>query len=111
MLLIRQDLEEVNQMTEEEYQVRLVAMLDWVKDLTETGNYIAAEPLLTNGRYVSKFNILSDGPFIEAKEAVSGYFIIIADDIDHAVALSQNCPEVMRNSGVIEIRPIRSLDK
>jgi len=107
MLLIRQDLEEVNQMTKEEYQVRLDLMLGWVAQLTETGNLIAAEPLLTTGRYVTKTEVLSDGPFIEAKEAVSGYFIIKAENLDHAVSLAKQCPQLLTNDVVIEVRPIR----
>jgi len=107
MLLIRQDLEEVNQMTKEEYQVRLDLMLGWVAQLTETGNFITAEPLLTTGRYVTKTEVLSDGPFIEAKEAVSGYFIINAENLDQAVSLAKQCPQILTNDVVIEVRPIR----
>ena len=107
LLLIRQDLEEVNNMTKEEYQIKLDLMLNWVEDLVRTGNYIAAEPLLTKGSYVSKNEVLSDGPFIEAKEAVAGYFIITANDIDHAVALAQNCPQVITGDVAIEVRPFR----
>lgn len=107
LLLIRQDLDEVNKMTSEEYHVRLNAMLEWVSDLTETGNFISAEPLTTKGKYVSNVVILSDGPFIEAKEAVSGYFFIHANDIDHAVSLAQMCPQIITGSVAIEIRPVR----
>lgn len=110
MLLIRQDLVEVGQMTEEQYAVRLNLMLGWVDELVKSGNYIAAEPLLTTGRYVTSEDVQSDGPFIEAKEAISGYFIVQADDIDHAVALSQRCPQLHTKDVVIEVRPIRSLD-
>lgn len=109
LLLIRQDLNEVNQMTDQEYQVRLDAMLGWVDELTETGNYIAAEPLLTSGKYVSNHHVLSDGPFIEAKEAISGFFIIQASNIEDAVSLSKKCPQVITNDVVIEVRPIRPM--
>ena len=110
MLLIRQDLVEVGQMSKEEYQVRLDAMLKWVEELTQDGHFITAEPLLTTGKYVSKHNVISDGPFIEAKEAVSGYFIIRAKNIDEAVSLAQKCPQVVTEDVVIEVRPIRSME-
>ena len=109
MLLIRQDLQEVSSLTEEEYQVKIDQMLEWVDELTKSGNHVAAEPLLTYGKYVTKDNVLSDGPFIEAKEAISGYFIVTADNIDHAVALAQNCPLIPTKDVVIEVRPIRVL--
>jgi len=108
LLLIRHDLEKINQMTTEEYQEKLDLMLEWVADLTRSGNYIAAEPLLTTGRYVTSTHVLSDGPFIEAKEAVNGYFILQAESLDHAVSLAQNCPQIATNDAVIEVRPIRA---
>jgi len=110
MLLIRQDLIEVGKMTEEEYMVKLNQMLSWVDDLTSTGNYVAAEPLLTTGKYVTNTSVLSDGPFIEAKEAISGYFIVWAENADHAVALAQRCPLLHTNDVEIEVRPIRLLE-
>ncbi len=110
MLLIRQDLIEVGQMTEDEYLVKLNLMLGWVDELANSGNYIAAEPLLTTGRYVTSDSVQSDGPFIEAKEAISGYFIVSAENIDHAVALSQRCPLLHTKEVIVEVRPIRSLD-
>ncbi|WP_414617478.1 YciI family protein [Dyadobacter sp. 32] len=110
MLLVRQDLREVGQMTEEEYLVKLNLMLGWVDELAAGGNYVAAEPLLTTGRYVTDTKVLSDGPFIEAKEAISGYFIVWAENIDHAVRLSQMCPLLHTKEVVIEVRPIRVLE-
>lgn len=109
MLLIRQDLVGVAKMTEDEYMVRLRAMLDWVEELAQSGNYIAAEPLTTTGRYVTNTEVLSDGPFIEAKEAISGYFIIQAENIDAAVKLSQGCHQLITNDVHIEVRPIRPM--
>ncbi|TDE17565.1 YciI family protein [Dyadobacter psychrotolerans] len=107
LLLIRQDLDKVNQMTKEEYQVKLDAMLRWVDDLAKSGNYVSAEPLLTTGSYVSYDGVSSDGPFIEAKEAIGGYFIITANDLDHAAALAQTCPQVISGEVGIEVRPLR----
>jgi hypothetical protein len=109
MLLIRQDLNDVAKMTEDEYLVKLNKMLEWVDELGQSGNYIAAEPLTTVGRYVTNSNVLSDGPFIEAKEAISGYFIVQAEHIDQAVALAQNCPLLPAGEVEIEVRPIRPL--
>jgi hypothetical protein len=49
--------------------------------LAESGNYVRGEPLAVTGRYVSQHEVLSDGPFIEAKEGVSGYDIILAENL------------------------------
>lgn len=47
---------------------------------------------------------VSDGPYTEAKEVIGGYFLIEADDYDHAVALAGSCPHLAH--GRIEVRQI-----
>lgn len=63
-------------------------------------------PLGVTGRYVSKKAVLSDGPFIESNEGISGYYIIQANNINEAVSIAQNCPLVMRDAAIVEVRPI-----
>ena len=48
-------------------------------------------------------DLVTDGPFIEAKEAIGGFYLISAPDIDTAVAIARTCP----NFGGVEVRPIR----
>lgn len=52
------------------------------------------------GRVVTK-----DGPYAETKEIVSGFFIVKADDYDHAVRLCADHP-VFSHQGVLEIRAV-----
>jgi hypothetical protein len=47
---------------------------------------------------------VTDGPFAETKEALGGYYLIEAADLDEALALAKQVP--MPNGGV-EVRPIR----
>jgi len=47
---------------------------------------------------------VSDGPFVETKEMVAGYFMIEANDYDHAVELTRDCPHL--EFGPIEIRQV-----
>lgn len=53
-----------------------------------------------------KDKIISDGPFIETKEAVSGYMIISAENLEQAAQIAQSCPLVGVNVRSIEVRPI-----
>lgn len=46
---------------------------------------------------------VTDGPFIETKEALAGVFIIEARDLDHAIALAKMTPIV---EGGVEVRPL-----
>jgi hypothetical protein len=107
MLIVREDLEKIGRLTPEERFAASPNMLDWVKSLADSGNYITGEPLAITGRYVSKNEVLSDGPFIEAKEGISGYDLIWAENIDQAVAIAQTCPMVMRGLAVREVRPMQ----
>ena len=49
--------------------------------------------------------LTTDGPFVEAKEAVGGYLIYEADDLDAAIELAARIPAA-RLGGAIEIRPL-----
>jgi hypothetical protein len=109
MMIIREDLAKMRKMTDEERFANIPMMLKWVDSLIETGNYIKGEPLLPKGRYVSKDQILSDGPFIEACEGISGYQIIRAENIEQAAAIAQTCPLLPAGLGVVEVRPIATL--
>ena len=105
-MIIREDLGKMGKMTDEERFSNIPMMLKWVDSLIESGNYIKGEPLLVKGRYVSKDLILSDGPFIEAREGISGYEIIRAENIEQAAAIAQTCPLVQKGLAVREVRPI-----
>jgi hypothetical protein len=46
---------------------------------------------------------VTDGPFVETKEALGGYYLVEAADLDEAIALAKQVPVV---SGGLEVRPI-----
>lgn len=50
---------------------------------------------------MGKEPVVSDGPFIETKEAVGGFYLIEARDLDQALELARLCP-----SSAIEVRPV-----
>ena len=49
--------------------------------------------------------LLTDGPFIDAKEHVGGFAIVEADDLDGALEIAARIP-VARMGGAIEVRPL-----
>lgn len=50
---------------------------------------------------------VTDGPFIDAKEIVAGFYIIEATDLDAALAIAGTNP-VIREGGGVEVRPVHS---
>jgi hypothetical protein len=48
----------------------------------------------------------TDGPFLETKEALGGYYLIEAADLAEATAMAELLPEVHQSHSGVEIRPI-----
>jgi hypothetical protein len=49
---------------------------------------------------------ITDGPFLETKEALGGFYVIEAAGVDEAVALAKDLAEVSGGHSWVEIRPI-----
>ena len=106
MLIMREDLKKLRQYTNEERFADMHAMFEWTKSLTEAGHHVHSEPLAISGSIVSKTEVLTDGPFIESKEGIAGYFIILAENLKKAISIAQTCPLVKMGMAIIEVRPV-----
>lgn len=104
MLIIREDLKRMQVETEKHRDRGMELMVKWVEGIAEGGNFLGGEPLEPVGRYVRKDEVLSDGPFIESKEGISGYTIITAENLEQATGIAQTCPLVLNGEAVIEVR-------
>jgi hypothetical protein len=82
------------------------------RDLRERGLFQAGEALsststATTVRVHGDQTITTDGPFAETKEALGGFYLIDARDLDEAIEAAARIPAARRGS--IEIRPIWEL--
>ena len=66
---------------------------------------LAFEP--TSTATTIRNGLVTDGPFIETKEALAGIFVIEARDLDHAIELAKMTPIV---DGGVEVRPLIGLE-
>lgn len=91
----------------EEMQKIADQWMAWFHGLTGEGRAIAGHPLEREGKIVSgsNGNVLTDGAFIESKEAIGGYFFLKVDTLEEAVAIAQNCPGLPYGIRV-EVRPV-----
>jgi hypothetical protein len=48
--------------------------------------------------------LVTDGPYVETKEALGGYYVIEVPDLDSALAVARDVPEPF---GGVEVRPLR----
>ena len=58
----------------------------------------------TTVRVQSGETLVTDGPFIGIKEAIGGFFVLEADDLDTAIEIASRVPAA-RLGGAIEVRP------
>jgi hypothetical protein len=68
---------------------------EWMEDPT-TATTVRVE----NGE-----TLTTDGPFVAVKEALGGYLVYEADDLDQAIELAGRIPAA-RLGGAVEVRPI-----
>ncbi|MBL3655233.1 YciI family protein [Fulvivirga sediminis] len=106
LILIREDIAQVSNLSEVEMQADIEAYTQWVENLAAHDHFVSGEPLEAKGKYMTKEQVSSDGPFIESKEVVTGFILIKARDLDEAVELSKTCPIFKGNGGALEVRPI-----
>jgi hypothetical protein len=109
MLLIHQDLtpEDFQAMPEDE---RNALAAEW-QAIRETPGVSPGEGLQgaetsTTVRVQDGRTLTTDGPFAELKDAIAGYLLYEADDLDAAIELAARIPAASRG-GAVEVRPIR----
>lgn len=63
--------------------------------------------LKPGGKIVSASGV-TDGPFVEAKEIVGGYMIVVAESYERALEVARESPGVMMPGSSVEVREIAS---
>lgn len=108
MLLLTQA-EWVDSGPEEERQRHYAAIMEWRNRLVGDGTIVeghqlqgphTATTVALNGRGEPTIH---DGPFMESKETIGGYFVIDAPDLDAAIALARSFPAP---GCKVEVRPV-----
>jgi hypothetical protein len=112
VLLFRSDEAEHRQAmgTPERAQKSMQAWLAWIRDLEAKGHLKdTGQPLDRAGKVVrGKKKVITDGPYVEAKDMVLGFIIVEARDLAHAAKLASGCP-MLEGGGSVEIRPVAKL--
>ncbi len=79
----------------------------WFNGLQAAGKAKSGLPLMNEGKVVTGADgrFVVDGPFAESKEAIGGFFLIEAANLDEAVAIARQCPG-LKHGAVVEVRPV-----
>jgi hypothetical protein len=105
LFLFRDSTESRAQPSPEEMQALQQAWYGWMQ---KYGSAIVGGDGLKPGGRVVKAGIVTDGPFVEAKEVIASFSMIQADSYDAAVAIARACPgqDTGINCHTIEIREL-----
>jgi YCII-related domain-containing protein len=93
-----------------EVGAHLAKWTQWVGGLISSGKAEPGPPPLeSSGKTLRGYaKSVTDGPFAEAKDLVSGFIVVSADSLDDAVELARGCP-IFEYDGSVEVRPFMSM--
>ncbi len=77
----------------------------WVDELVDQGKMKPGQRLTHKGKTIGRKGAIIDGPFGESKEAIGGYWSILAHNLEEAVQIAQGDP-CLDYGLLVEIRPI-----
>lgn len=106
LLIFHRDAEFDAQLTTQQLQEVSKPWIDWMGGLAAQ-NKLAdrGNRLLPDGKVIKPGNLITDGPYVEIKEAIAGYTIIKAADLHEATECAKGCP-ILLAGGSVEVREI-----
>jgi hypothetical protein len=93
-------------MSKEQSAVAYEGANKWFEEQSRAGRLVGGEELQgprssTTVRIKNGKAIVTDGPYIEAKEIIGGFAIVEVKDLDEALAMAKAWP-----AGAVEVRPV-----
>jgi hypothetical protein len=105
LLIFRREVTNEPSMSPEQLQAMMKPWQDWIGNIAAQNKLVTAGNRLESDGKVVKPNVITDGPYVETKEAIGGYTIIKADSLEEATEISKGCP-ILQVSGNVEVRAI-----
>jgi hypothetical protein len=112
MLLVHHDEAAFDKIAKEKQQQMLAESVQLTHQLHTNGQYLSASPLqpaatATIVRVRDGKPLVTDGPFIETREQIAGYFLIDAKDKAEAIGIAARVPGA--RIGTVEVRPVKEI--
>ena len=93
----------------EQMQELLARWGAWIEKFMKTGQLVdPGDALQPTGKVLKASGVVTDGPFVEAKELLGGYSVIKVDTYEQALAIAKECPAHVDGSS-IEVRELAGL--
>jgi hypothetical protein len=98
-----------NRLSRAEQERGVAAYQAYTQALKEAGVWVGSNRLqdtntATTVRLVDGKSQVLDGPYIDSKEQLGGYYLIEAPDLDAALGWAARCPGA--SHGTVEVRPV-----
>jgi hypothetical protein len=92
--------------TKAEFEAAYARVGQWFDEHGRAGRIVGGEELqsprtATTVRFKQGKPIVTDGPFIEAKEIIGGFAVVEVKDLDEALEMAKGWP-----GGTVEVRPV-----
>ncbi len=95
----------------EQIQERMTKWFTWSEKMEKQGIIKSGEALHAPAKRVTgPDRVVSDGPFVESKELIGGYYVITAESADAVVEIAQDFPDY-ELGGSVEIREVMKFDQ
>lgn len=109
MLLIRNEIDHGAAWPPEQHQQFLGKCRHYIDSLTEEGKLKSAQPLVREGKIISRpEGTWLEKPFSESREVIVGYYHVLAEDLNEAIAIAKGNPEFEYGTAArIEVRPVK----
>jgi hypothetical protein len=112
MLLVHHDEEAFAKLSETKQQQMLEESVELTHQLHAKRQYISASPLQPAAtaaivRVRDGKSFVTDGPFIETREQIAGYFLVDAKDLDEAIGIAARVPGA--RIGTVEVRQVKEI--
>ena len=109
MLIVHHDEEAFSKIEKEKRQQMLDESIELTHQLHAAGQYLSASPLQPAATAVmvrvrEGTPLVTDGPFIETREQIAGYFLVNARNLAEAISIATRVPGV--RIGTVEVRPL-----
>ncbi len=109
MLIVHHNEDAFKKMDKETQSQLLTESIELTHQLHAAGQYLSASPLQPAATAVmvrvrEGKPLVTDGPFIETREQIAGYFLIDTKDLNEAVRIATRVPGA--RIGTVEVRPL-----
>lgn len=109
LLIFRSEYNETPIGTPEQMEANMQQWMAWLQNIAEQGKLTErGNRLARSGRVLRPGDVVTNGPYIDIKEAIGGYTIIKADSYDDAIGMLKGCP-ILMVGGNVEVRELDSM--